>query len=174
MKFPHSKQKNLPIFIRTLFLHLNRLIQLAVRGTKVVIPFHVWFVHNSPSVRLSCLCLKCLCRDLPGAPPIEALSFPTVSFQLRCRPTGAGTRSRPANHRAAVCLSDSAVGRGALDKSERRKKWRHLTLQTICGCWLKMCFSVISGLWCHCDMKTASFKEQTHQQLLPFRITWKK
>lgn len=36
-----KKKTNLPIFIRALLLHLDSLVQLAVRGAKVVIPFHV-------------------------------------------------------------------------------------------------------------------------------------
>ena len=36
-----NTMSNVPIFIATLLLHLNILIQFAVRGTKVVIPLHV-------------------------------------------------------------------------------------------------------------------------------------
>lgn len=74
-----------------------------------------------------------VCPGLPGAPPFEALSFPTVSFQRCCRPTGAAARTKPANHSAARRLSDSTVGpstsRCALT-SQRGGKSKNISL---CG-----------------------------------------
>lgn len=82
-------------------------------------------VHNSPSVCSVLVCQTCVCPGLPGAPPFEARSFPTVSFQRCCRPTGAGPGTKPANREPAVGLTDSAVGPSTslvrFDKSERRK-----------------------------------------------------
>lgn len=37
----------------------------------------------------------------PRAPPFEALSFPTVSFQLWCRPAEAGSLDKTTNREAA-------------------------------------------------------------------------
>lgn len=54
-----------------------------------------------------------VCPGLPGAPPFEELSFPTVSFQRCWRPTGAAARAEAANHSAPMRLSDSAVGPSA-------------------------------------------------------------
>lgn len=55
-----------------------------------MVPFHVG------KLVLDWLC--CVCAGSPGAPPFEARSFPTVSFQLWGRPRGAGPLGKPSNH----------------------------------------------------------------------------
>lgn len=59
----------------------------------------------------ACVCpgvRSCVCAE--PRRPFEALSFPTVSFQRWCTPTGAVTSEAGANHRAEARVSDGAVG----------------------------------------------------------------
>lgn len=135
-----SGLNNLPILIRAFFLHLYGLIQLAVRGAEVVIPFHsdestIVLQRERESQSVLCLRLTCVCPGSPGASLFEAPSFPTVSFQLWSQPAGAGSGGGAANQEAAAVLSDSAVGPNihqcAFTKSKRCKERRALTLWVI-------------------------------------------
>lgn len=94
-----SLEPNSPILIRALLLHLDSLVQLAVRGTEIVIPLH--FDLSTIVLRRFCRVFQtCVC---PGFAPFEALSFPTVSFQRCCRPAGRGLgRNRPITQRPGV------------------------------------------------------------------------
>lgn len=72
-----------------------------------------------------------VCTGSPGAPPFEALGFPTVSFQRWCSPIGAGASPKSANHRAAARPSGSAGGpirsQCALTSQRGERKSRHVT-----------------------------------------------
>lgn len=130
--------KNLPILICALLLHLNSLIQLAVRGAKIVIPFHFDFVHNSPSVCLLWLSDVLLLRFVRSASVWSAqLSHGVISTLLPASRGGDPGQS-----------SQSQGGRGfewqrswskqilvRFDKSERRKKRKDISL---CGCFWKL------------------------------------
>lgn len=83
-----------PILVRALLLHLYRLLQFAVGGAEVVVPLHVG---------ASCLAAwVASAQVVPGAPPFEARSFPTVSFQLWSRPSGEGRRGGASNRRGTL------------------------------------------------------------------------
>ena len=76
---------NLPIFIGTLLLHLNILIQFAVRGTKVVIPLHVEaLVFQSITVRVCALVLSARSAFVEVRPPqlmrLKRSAFPRYHF----------------------------------------------------------------------------------------------
>lgn len=115
----------LPIFIRTLLLHLDGLVQLAVRGAKVVIPLHVGSVRYSPLSVVSASDARRLLRSARSASVWSGAAFPRCHFNCGAGQEGRGSGPPAANQRATKGLSDSAVGPSsscglALTKSERR------------------------------------------------------
>lgn len=87
----NKRENNLPILIRALLLHLNSLVQLAVRGAKVVVPLHVWFVRNSPLSEPCCVCgWRASAQLCPERLRLKRSAFPRCHFNCSSGRRGRG------------------------------------------------------------------------------------
>lgn len=87
----NQRENNLPILIRALLLHLNSLVQLAVRGAKVVVPLHVWFVRNSPLSGPCCVCgWRASAQLCPERLRLKRSAFPRCHFNCSSGRRGRG------------------------------------------------------------------------------------